>query len=75
MEAGKPGWLDSLNGLPGIFGSSLNETLEIERACQMLPDSLSEDSPDAQPVFEELAQLIRDLSGAPHGLVVVVRCT
>ena len=67
MEAGKPGWLDSLNGLPGIFGSSLNETREIERACQMLLDSLSEDSPDAQPVFEELAQLIRDLSGALTG--------
>ena len=64
MEAGKPGWLDSLNGLPGIFGSSLNETLEIERACQMLLDSFSMDALEAQPMFEELAQLIRDLSGA-----------
>ena len=23
MEAGKPGWYDALNGLPGLFGSSL----------------------------------------------------
>ena len=64
MEAGKPGWLDSLNGLPGIFGSSLNETLEIERVCQLLLDSLSKDALEDQPVFEELATLIRDLSGA-----------
>jgi len=64
MEAGKPGWLDSLNGLPGIFGSSLNETLEIERVCQLLLDNLSNNALEDQPVFEELATLIRDLTGA-----------
>jgi hypothetical protein len=31
MEAGKPGWNDSLNGLPAIFGSSVNETIELKR--------------------------------------------
>ncbi|MEJ5284718.1 MAG: hypothetical protein ACP5Q5_08150 [Brevinematia bacterium] len=31
MEAGKPNWNDSINGLPGLFGSSLNETLELKR--------------------------------------------
>ncbi|MEA3305344.1 MAG: hypothetical protein U9R52_00860 [Candidatus Omnitrophota bacterium] len=31
MEAGKPGWCDSLNSLPGIFGSSLCETFELKR--------------------------------------------
>ena len=56
--------MDSLNGLPGIFGSSLNETLEIERVCQLLLDSLSRDALEDQPVFEELATPIRDLSGA-----------
>lgn len=29
MEAGKPGWNDALNGLPGIFGSSTSETIDI----------------------------------------------
>ena len=29
MEAGKPGWNDSLNGLPGIFGSSLVESTKL----------------------------------------------
>ncbi|UCC95486.1 MAG: hypothetical protein JSW40_01740 [Candidatus Omnitrophota bacterium] len=40
MEAGKPGWCDSLNGLPALFGSSLCETLELERACLFLLDCL-----------------------------------
>lgn len=31
MEGGKPGWYDALNGLPGIFGSSMAETYELYR--------------------------------------------
>ncbi len=31
MEAGKPGWNDALNGLPGLLGSSTNETFELKR--------------------------------------------
>ncbi|MFA6281051.1 MAG: hypothetical protein WCY05_00935 [Candidatus Omnitrophota bacterium] len=41
MEADKPGWCDSLNGLPALFGSSLCETLEIKRACLMIKEALS----------------------------------
>ncbi|MCM8820084.1 MAG: hypothetical protein NC925_04735, partial [Candidatus Omnitrophica bacterium] len=40
MEADKPGWCDSLNGLPALFGSSLCETLEIKRATLILLDTL-----------------------------------
>jgi hypothetical protein len=36
MEAGKPGWYDALNGLPGLFGSSLAETYELERLLTLL---------------------------------------
>ncbi|MGC8765214.1 MAG: hypothetical protein ACP5QT_04945 [Brevinematia bacterium] len=36
MEAGKPNWNDSINGLPGLFGSSLNETLELKRLFLLL---------------------------------------
>ena len=39
MEADKPGWCDSLNGLPAMFGSSLCETLETKRACRILLDA------------------------------------
>lgn len=31
MEADRPGWCDALNGLPGIFGSAVNETIELLR--------------------------------------------
>lgn len=31
MEGGKPGWCDALNGMPGIIGSSINESAEVRR--------------------------------------------
>ncbi len=42
MEADKPGWCDSLNGLPALFGSSLCETLELKRACILIKETLEE---------------------------------
>jgi hypothetical protein len=36
MEAGKPGWNDSLNGLPSLFGSSVAETAELKRLTGFL---------------------------------------
>ena len=38
MEADKPGWCDALNGLPGILGSSINESAEIKRLALILLD-------------------------------------
>ena len=42
MEAGKPGWCDALNGLPGLFGSSLSETYELLRLLDFLLAALAE---------------------------------
>lgn len=42
MEAGKPSWCDALNGLPGLFGSSLPETFELARLLTFLIDALTE---------------------------------
>jgi hypothetical protein len=42
MEAGKPGWYDALNGLPGLFGSSLCETYELERLLSFLLEAVAE---------------------------------
>ncbi|WP_026691333.1 hypothetical protein [Alteribacter aurantiacus] len=36
MEAGKPGWNDSLNGLPGMLGASTSELFEVDRLLGML---------------------------------------
>lgn len=38
LEGGKSNWNDSLNGLPGLFGSSTNETLELKRLVLFLLD-------------------------------------
>jgi hypothetical protein len=65
MEAGKPGWCDSLNGLPGLFGSSLCETLELVRACRFLLNGLSGDDftdSESLPLFEELYIFISGLN-------------
>lgn len=67
MEAGKPGWCDPLNGLPGLFGSSICETLELIRACRFLLDSLSQgDFAESETllVFEELHTFISGLNVA-----------
>jgi hypothetical protein len=42
MEAGKPGWYDALNGLPGLLGSSLNETYELLRLLRFLQAAIAE---------------------------------
>lgn len=38
MEGGKPGWYDALNGLPGLLGSSMAETYELQRLLEYLED-------------------------------------
>jgi len=64
MEAGKPGWNDSMNGLPGLFGSSLCQTLELLRAFRFLEDGLSKldlSETDTYPIYRELATFLRCL--------------
>ncbi len=39
MEAGRPGWNDAMNGLPGLFGSGLSETIELKRIIDFLKDA------------------------------------
>ncbi len=36
MEAEKPGWNDAMNGLPGLFGSGVSETIELKRIIEFL---------------------------------------
>ncbi|MFC1620828.1 cellobiose phosphorylase [Candidatus Omnitrophota bacterium] len=40
MEADKPGWCDSMNGLPGLFGTSTPEVFELKRQVVFILDSL-----------------------------------
>ena len=62
MEADKPGWYDALNGLPGLIGSSLCETLEIKRNILFLLEAMRELPCEREfAVFIELSQFIREL--------------
>jgi hypothetical protein len=65
MEASKPGWCDSLNGLPGLFGSSTCEALEIMRACRLLLDNLEIAwlaDHETQLVYRELSDFLQQIN-------------
>lgn len=56
MEADKPGWNDAMNGLPGLFGSSMGETLELKRLLTFLRQMGAQDQQVSVP--EEFAQFL-----------------
>ncbi|MFH1191744.1 MAG: cellobiose phosphorylase [Candidatus Omnitrophota bacterium] len=61
MEANKPNWFDSLNGLPALFGSSTCETFELKRLLKKLKQALA-DSPDKEiELAAEIAEFIEQL--------------
>lgn len=57
MEGGKPGWYDALNGLPGIFGSSMCETYELCRILEFAIQKLEVHRVDVA-LPKELVELI-----------------
>ncbi|MFH1062430.1 MAG: cellobiose phosphorylase [Candidatus Omnitrophota bacterium] len=64
MEANKPGWYDALNGLPGLFGSSVCETFELKRLIDFILNSIKQLNPDIDmPVSlpKELHEFIKGL--------------
>lgn len=60
MEANKPGWNDAMNGLPGVFGSGISETVELVRLVRFLKSSLSKDI----KVLDEVYRLYRNVDDA-----------
>jgi hypothetical protein len=59
MDADRPGWCDALNGLPGILGSSVNETIELKRLVDFTFDNLGLDNEVSLPA--ELAEFVCEL--------------
>lgn len=60
MEAGKPGWYDALNGLPGLFGSSMPESYELLRLLHFLRQALvGREEPLHLPI--EAATLLKEV--------------
>ncbi|MCM1122212.1 MAG: hypothetical protein NC416_06490 [Eubacterium sp.] len=60
MEGGKPGWYDALNGLPGLFGSSMAETYELARMFDYVISVLEKYSEEVA-LTEELGNFIDEL--------------
>ncbi len=65
MEGGKPGWYDALNGMPGMFGSSMAETYELARMLSYTIQSL-ERYPGEVLLLEELGCLLESLKEITH---------
>ena len=61
MEGGKPGWYDALNGLPGLFGSSVGETCELARNLYFTINALKKHKEDLR-LTKEVASLLREVS-------------
>jgi hypothetical protein len=57
MEANKPGWCDAMNGLPGLFGSGLSETVELKRMIVFLTDICTKFDKEIK-VYSEGADLL-----------------
>jgi hypothetical protein len=61
MEAGKPNWFDSLNGLPALFGSSTCETFELKRLLNKIKGVLENSLVNEIELAEEIAEFIKQL--------------
>ena len=68
MEGGKPGWCDALNGLPGIIGSSVNESTEVRRMAHMMKKIFASAGADteiklpveAKALYDKIFGLLKD---------------
>lgn len=69
MESDKPGWYDSLNGLPGLFGSSTNETFELKRTVSYFKSVLEKNPGEKIAVPSEAAKLLEGLSVLLRGKI------
>ncbi len=58
MEAGRPGWYDAMNGLPGLFGASMPETFELKRLLTFILAAISESPAYAIEIPLEASQLL-----------------
>lgn len=69
MNSDKPGWNDAMNGLPGLFGSSISEVVELKRMIDFLRTHLSQFKRDLQMPVEVLDFI------ASYGQMLALRLT
>lgn len=59
-KAEKPGWYDALNGMPGMFGSSMVETYELARMLEYTIGALKR-YPGELELIEEFSDFLQQL--------------
>lgn len=58
MEADRVGWNDAMNGLAGIFGSGMSETIELYRLLRYVKEKLAERNWQGVSLFAEQRTLL-----------------
>jgi hypothetical protein len=61
MEADRPNWFDALNGLPALFGSSLNETFELKRLIIFIKEVIQKCAIEKIYITEEIYNFLINL--------------
>ncbi len=61
MEANKPGWNDAMNGLPGLIGSGISETIELKRIVKFLKYINNKYKIENRKLLEEFVGVIEKL--------------
>lgn len=64
MEANKPGWNDAMNGLPGLFGSGMSETMELKRMVAFIVEAAERFGHHTVMVPEEIASYLEGVYDA-----------
>ena len=64
MEGERPGWNDALNGLPGLFGSGMSETVELKRHIDFMLEVGEEELASAVSLLTTTAKLLEMVSDA-----------
>ncbi len=59
MEAGRPGWDDAMNGLPGLFGSSMSETYSLKWLVVFLREAVHAEGAGSLRLPVEIIRLLR----------------
>ncbi|OWR28502.1 cellobiose phosphorylase [Saccharibacillus sp. O23] len=75
MEAGKPGWNDSMNGLPGLMASGFGELCELLRLVEFLQQALAKLPEDThlrwpsemQTLLERVSEALADYEAETAG--------
>lgn len=61
MESGRPGWNDSMNGLPSFFGSGTGETIELKRVLKFVKETCETVQTNEQAIPVELFEFIKGI--------------